>query len=261
MTRWAGVAVRQLSAEQRVYWRNYGAAFFTFLLPILTLVFVGGLARNATVDGEPYATFFVPGMLAMAVVVTAFAGLSITLVIRRESGILKRIRGTPLPPALYLGALIGSVILVLALEVVLVLVLGSVAFDVPSPVHGPLLVVLCALGAACFAPLGIALSPFVRSAEGSSATVNAIYLPMLFLSGAFFPLDLPAGRRAGRRPRPAADAAARGAASRLQRRLRRARPRRARRRARLGGRRRRRGGAALQLGAARAVTAPTPDRS
>jgi ABC-2 type transport system permease protein len=194
VTRWAGVAVRQLTAEQRVYWRNVGAAFFTFLLPILTLVFVGGLARNATVDGEPYATFFVPGMLAMAVVVTAFAGLAITLVIRRESGILKRIRGTPLPPALYLGALIGSITLVLALEVVLVLVLGSVAFDVPAPVHGPLLVVLCALGAACFAPLGVALSPFVRSAEGSSAVVNAVYLPMLFLSGAFFPLDrLPTG--------------------------------------------------------------------
>jgi ABC-2 type transport system permease protein len=188
VSRWTAVAVRQLAAEQRVYWRNYGAAFFTFLLPILILVFVGGLARNATVDHEPYATFFVPGMLAMAVVVTAFAGLAITLVIRRESGVLKRVRGTPLPPALYLGALIASVTLVLALEVVLVLLLGALAFDVPAPVHGPLVVVLCALGAACFAPLGVAVSRFVRSAEGSSATVNAIYLPMLFLSGAFFPL-------------------------------------------------------------------------
>jgi ABC-2 type transport system permease protein len=196
MSRMAAMALRQLRAEQRVYWRNYGAAFFTFLLPILTLVFVGGLARSATVDGQPYADFFVPGMLAMAVVVTAFAGLAITLTIRRENGILKRVRGTPLPPALYLGALVASVTLVLALEVALVLVVGRVAFDVPAPVHGPLVLLLCALGAACFAPLGVALSRFVRSAEGSSATVNAVYLPMLFLSGAFFPLHrLPDGVR------------------------------------------------------------------
>jgi ABC-2 type transport system permease protein len=187
--RWTAVAARQVAVEQRVYWRNRGAAFFTFLLPVLTLVFVGGLARDATVDGQPYATFFVPGMLAMAVVVTAFAGLAITLVIRRESGVLKRVRGTPLPPAVYLGALIGSIVVVLALEVVVVLVLGRIAFDVPAPEHAALLVTLCLLGAAAFAPLGIALSRYVRSAEGSSATVNAVYLPMLFLSGAFFPLD------------------------------------------------------------------------
>ena len=98
--------LRQVSAEQRVYWRNVPSAFFTFFLPILFLVFLGLFGRDRIVDGRPYAVFFVPGMLGMAVVMTTFAGLAITLVIRRERGMLKRVRGTPLPPLVYLGALV-----------------------------------------------------------------------------------------------------------------------------------------------------------
>ena len=84
--------LRQVSAEQRVYWRNGASAFFTFFLPILFLVFLGLFGRDRIVDGRPYADFFVPGVLGMAVVMTTFAGLAITLVIRRERGMLKRVR-------------------------------------------------------------------------------------------------------------------------------------------------------------------------
>jgi ABC-2 type transport system permease protein len=125
----------------------------------------------------------------MAVVVTTFGGLAITLTIRRESGILKRMRGTPLPPSLYLGALIASIVVVLAAESVIVLLLGHLAFDVPLPARPSALVAVIALGAACFSALGVALSSFVPNADGSSAVVNAVYLPMLFLSGAFFPVE------------------------------------------------------------------------
>ncbi len=127
--------VRQVSAEQRVYWRNGASAFFTFFLPILFLVFLGLFGRDRIVDGRPYADFFVPGMLGMAVVMTTFAGLAITLVIRRERGMLKRVRGTPLPPIVYLGALVTSTAVVLALEAIVVLFLGDIAFGVPLPSH------------------------------------------------------------------------------------------------------------------------------
>jgi ABC-2 type transport system permease protein len=183
------LAARQLAAEQRLYWRNRGAAFFTFLLPILFLLAFGALGRNADVQGEPYSHFFVPGMLAMAVVVTTFAGLAITLVIRREAAILKRIRGTPLSPALYLAAMVASLVVVLVAEIAVVLLLGRVAFGVPIPERLDELAAVIALGAACFAALGIATSAYVPTAEGSSALVNAIYLPVLFLSGAFFPVS------------------------------------------------------------------------
>ena len=132
-------------------------------------------------------------MLGMAVVMTTFAGLAITLVIRRERGMLKRVRGTPLPPLVYLGALVTSTAVVLALEGLVVLLLGDVAFDVPLPENWWEIVLLMVLGAACFAGIGIAVTRFVPNAEGSSAVVNAIYLPVLLLSGAFFPVDdLPA---------------------------------------------------------------------
>jgi ABC-2 type transport system permease protein len=183
---------RQVRSEQRLYWRNGPAAFFTFLLPIVFLAFFGILGRDRTVRGEPYAHFFVPGMLGMAVLVTTFAGLAITLTIRRDRGILKRVRGTPLPPAEYLGGLVASTVIVLAIESIVVLVLGRYAFDVPLPGRWWELVGLVVLGAASFAPLGVAATRFVPNAEGSSAVVNAIYLPVLFLSGAFFPVsDMP----------------------------------------------------------------------
>jgi ABC-2 type transport system permease protein len=106
---------------------------------------------------------------------------------------LKRVRGTPLPPIVYLGALVTSTALVLGLEALVVLFLGDVAFGVPLPSRWYEIVLLVGLGAASFAGIGIAVTRFVPNAEGSSAVVNAMYLPVLFLSGAFFPVHgLPA---------------------------------------------------------------------
>ncbi len=185
--------LRQLRAEQLLFWRNRGAAFFTFLLPLLLLGLLGVIGRDETVDGRPYADYFVPGMLGVAVVMTTFAGLAITLTIRRERGILKRVRGTPLPPGEYLAALVVSTALVLALEAVVVLAVGSLLLGVDVPAAWWQVVLLVLFGACCFAGLGIAVTRLVPSAEGSSAVVNAIYLPVLIVSGSFYPVDdLPA---------------------------------------------------------------------
>jgi ABC-2 type transport system permease protein len=179
---------RQVRAEQRLFWRNRGSAFFTFLLPLIFLGFLALVGRDKEVDGRPYADHFVPGMLGVAVVMTTFAGLAITLTIRRERGILKRMRGTPLPPAEYLAALVVSTALVLAVEALVVLLVGRAFLDVEVP-RPHELIGLVLLGAACFAGLGIAVTRLVPNAEGSSAVINAIYLPVLVLSGAFYPVD------------------------------------------------------------------------
>ena len=123
----------------------------------------------------------------------AFAGLAITLVVRREAGLLKRVRGTPLTPATYLSAVIGSTVVVIGLQVVAQLLLGVFLLDADWP-ERPLAFVFAILtGAAAFAALGIAITTIVRTAEGSSAVVNAIYLPMAFISGVFFSTaDMPA---------------------------------------------------------------------
>jgi ABC-2 type transport system permease protein len=126
-------------------------------------------------------------MLGYGAATTAFAGLALILVARRELGILKRIRSTPLPPATYLVAVLTSIMLVFALQAVSLFVLGKVLKSTPWPQNVVSLALALALGAAVFAALGLALTGFIRSLEGSSAIVNVIVLPMAFLSGSFGP--------------------------------------------------------------------------
>jgi ABC-2 type transport system permease protein len=126
-------------------------------------------------------------MLGYGAATTAFAGLALILVARRELGILKRIRSTPLPPPTYLVAVLTSIMLVFALQAVSLFVLGKVLKSTPWPQNVVSLVLALALGAAVFAALGLALTGFIRSLEGSSAIVNVIVLPMAFLSGSFGP--------------------------------------------------------------------------
>lgn len=185
--------LHQLRAEQRLYWRSRELAFFTFLLPVLFLVLLGSVYGDDEIEGVRGSSYLVAGMLGYGVAATAFAGLAIFVVIRRESGILKRLRATPLPPPTYIAAVLGSTLIAFALESLALIALGRLLFDVGLPSRIFSLVSVLLLGAATFAALGLGLTALVRSAEGSSATVNAVYLPMTFISGAFFsPQSFPA---------------------------------------------------------------------
>jgi ABC-2 type transport system permease protein len=138
------------------------------------------------IEGITAATYLLVGLLGYGVAATAFASLAITLVVRREAGLLKRVRGTPLSPATYLAAVIGSMVIVIALQVVAQLLIGRYVLDADWPSAPGAFAFAILFGAAAFAALGVAITIVVRSAEGSSAVVNAIYLPMAFISGAFF---------------------------------------------------------------------------
>jgi ABC-2 type transport system permease protein len=189
--------LRELRAQQRLYWRSREAAFFTFLLPIIFLVLLGSVYGDDEIDGISGSTYLLAGLLGYAVVATAFAGLAITLVLRRESGVLKRVRGTPLPTGVYLAAVIVSTLVVLALAAVAMILIGHFLLDAAWPEAPFALAVVLLLGAVVFAALGLALTGAVRSAEGASAIVNAIYLPLVFISGVFFSVDaMPAFLRA-----------------------------------------------------------------
>ena len=177
---------RELLAQQRLFWRSRESAFFTFLLPIILLVLLGSAYGDEEVDGVQASTFLLAGFLGYGIVATAFAGLAISIVVRRESGVLKRVRGTPLPPSVYLGAVIASTFVVIALETVSQLLVGKYLLDADWPVAPLAFVAAVVLGVAAFAALGLAITGLVKNAEGSSAIVNAIYLPMAFISGVFF---------------------------------------------------------------------------
>lgn len=139
------------------------------------------------IDGQPAGRVLLAGLLGYAAATTTFAGLAIFIVVRRENGVLKRLRATPLPPVVYIAALLASTLLVFALEAAAMILLARVAYHVGIPDALGSLAVALLLGAACFTALGIALTPAIRSAEGASAVVNLIVLPMAFLSGSFGP--------------------------------------------------------------------------
>ncbi|MHB1244727.1 MAG: ABC transporter permease [Gaiellaceae bacterium] len=179
----------QLRAEQLVFWRSREAAIFVFLFPPLLFVLLASVFGDGDVDGTPTSTYLVAGLIAYAVANTALGGLAITLVIRREYGMLKRLRSTPLPAPLYLAAVLLSNLFVVVLQSAVVVGLGVALFGADLPASRLALVLSLALGAASFAGLGLAIAALVRSGEAIAAVVNVIILPMSFLSGSFGPAD------------------------------------------------------------------------
>ena len=175
----------QLRAEQLVFWRSRESAFFVFLFPPLLFV----LLASAFGEDADDATYLVAGLIGYAVANTALAGLAIMLVTRREFGVLKRLRSTPLPAPVYLAATLLSNLIVVALQSAAVVALGLLLFDAEGPEDLASLVLALAIGAAAFAGLGLAAAALIRSAEAVAAVVNVVVLPMSFLSGSFGSAD------------------------------------------------------------------------
>jgi ABC-2 type transport system permease protein len=180
--------LHQLRFEQLSFWRTREAAFFIFAFPILLLLLLGSV-YDGEIEGHPAANWLLIGMLGYGAANTAFGGLAITLVLRREYAQLKRIRGTPLPAAVYLASVVLSSLLVFALQSVAIYALGTLLFDAELPDRPLSLALALLFGAAAFTGLGLAAAAVIRSAEGVSPVVNFVVLPMAFLSGSFGPTD------------------------------------------------------------------------
>ena len=183
---WLRPFVHQLRAEQLVFWRSREASLFIFLFPLLLFVLLGSV-YSGKIYGVPAAQALLAGLLGYGCANTAFAGLAIQLVIRRENAILKRLRATPLPAPVYIAALLVSTLLVYVLQTVALFAVGRAFYGTPLPSAFGSLLLAVVFGAAAFAALGVATASLIRSAEGSSAVVNFILLPMAFLTGSFGP--------------------------------------------------------------------------
>lgn len=184
--------VHQLRFEQRIFWRSREAAVFVFIFPLLLYALLGSV-YGGTIDKSPAVDVLLAGLFGYGAANTALAGLAIILVSRREAGVLKRLRSTPLQPATYLAAVLISTLVIFALQSVGLLALGGLAFGASMPANWVGFAATIVLGVACFAALGLAAASLIRSAEGVSAVVNVIVLPMAFLSGSFGPTrDYPA---------------------------------------------------------------------
>jgi ABC-2 type transport system permease protein len=178
----AALTWRQYRLERRMFWRNPTAAFFNFLVPLLFLALFGAIfsANQKNLD------VIVPGIAGMAVLSTTFSALAYNMTFLREQGILKRIHGTPIPSGAYLLGIAGNAVMNTALQIVLITLAGRLFFDVGWPKDVLELVVFVALGVLCFASLGVALSHLIPNFESAAAYVNAIFLPVIFVSGVFY---------------------------------------------------------------------------
>ncbi len=179
--------VHELKGELRLYTRSKELAFFTFMLPIIFFVLLGSVyADSDRINGYRGPDYLLTGMLGYGVAATAFSGLAILLVLRRESGVLKRLRATPLPAPTYIAAMLFTTLIAFAVEAIVLVALGMFLFDAEFPKNPASVVAVLLFGGAAFAVLGVGVSGLVRRAEGASAVITALYLPLSFVSGAFF---------------------------------------------------------------------------
>jgi ABC-2 type transport system permease protein len=188
-------AMRQLRFTNKAFWRNPASAFFTFAFPLMFLVIFTSLLGDGQVEIRSYeldtTTYYVGAMAAFGVVSACFTNIAITTTFNRDAGVLKRLRGTPLPAPVYLIARVLHAMVVGALLVTITLLFGMVVYDSPMPSGSPLLefVVTFLVGSLSFTALALALTAAIPNAEASPPIVNAAILPLLFLSGIFIPLE------------------------------------------------------------------------
>jgi ABC-2 type transport system permease protein len=174
----ASLAWRQYRLERRLFWRNPSAAFFNFLLPLLFLA-AGGVILSGN---QNQLNKLVPSIAGMSVMSTTFTALSYNVVFLRERGVLKRIHGTPLPTISYFGGVAANAITNTALQVAIVVVAGRVFFGIGWPKDWLELIVFVVAGVICFAALGVAFAHAIPNFESTAAYVNAVFLPVVFVS-------------------------------------------------------------------------------
>jgi ABC-2 type transport system permease protein len=176
------LAWQQFRFERRLFWRNPSALFFNFSLPVIFLLLIASVFSLDQHDLQ----ILVPGIAGMAVMTTTFNALAFNLTFIREQGIIKRMRGTPLPSISYFGGVLGNAVMNAAVQVALIVVVGHVLYDVSWPQNWLTLVVFTALGVTAFGALGVAFAQVIPNFDSAPAYVNAFFLPMLFISGAFY---------------------------------------------------------------------------
>lgn len=188
--------MQQVRLEQRSFWRNPESAFFNFAMPPGVLLIFGAMSAHERIPGRTdikSLTLFVPGLLAFAVVVCAYGNLAATLTQLRTSGVLKRMRATPLRPSVYIASHLTSTLVTATLISMVTIALGALAFAVvPLGVALPQLALVLTLGIVCFAALGVAISGVIPTTDAAGAITNGTYLPLAMVSGVFSArLELP----------------------------------------------------------------------
>jgi ABC-2 type transport system permease protein len=188
------LVAHQLRYDLLLILRDPQSRFFTIVLPLIFLILLTSLFGNHThfIDGHAIknSTYYVPGISTLGIIATSFVNLVITITGQRESGVLKRRRSTPVPAwVLIASRALTSAILAIVI-VALIVVIGRIAYGVHIPGSTlPAFVLGVVIGAAVFCCLAFAASSFIRNEDSAQPIIQAITLPLYFISGIFVPKD------------------------------------------------------------------------
>ena len=192
---WGRLTWTSMRSQNRTFWRNPVAAFFTLGLPLIMLVLFGSLfSRDVDVGFGliSAAQFYTPSLAAFTAANAALANLGITLAFQRQFGLLKRIRGTPLPPSAFLAGSLASAVWIALLGTLIMMLVGVLFFDVGiAAAKIPAAIVSFCVGTAAFAGLGLTLAALAPSGNTAPAVSNAVILPMAFVSNIFVAVEDP----------------------------------------------------------------------
>jgi ABC-2 type transport system permease protein len=192
------LVLHQFRYDQKAFRRNPASLFFTVAFPVILLLIFATVFGGQTVEvrgGIETTAYYVPAIITLSVISATMQSLAMSLVIAREDGRLKRGRGTPMPAWVFIAGRIGNSIVVALLMLALLAAIGRIGYGVGIPWGRlPAIVLTLVVGTAAFCCLGIALTAAIPSQDAAAPIVNALLLPLYFLSGVFIPDDqLPSG--------------------------------------------------------------------
>ncbi len=186
------LVAHQLRYDLLVTWRNPQSRFFAIALPVIFLILLCSIFGNHTIDVGGHqiknSTYYVPGISTLGIVAVSFVNLVITVTAQRESGVLKRRRSTPVPAWVLIASRTLTAVILAYILVVVMVVIGRLAYGVHLPSATiPAYALAVAVGAICFCCLSFAVASFIRSEDSAQPTIQAIVLPLYFISGVFIP--------------------------------------------------------------------------
>ena len=188
---------QQVRYQNRLFWRTPVAAFFTIAFPLMFLLLFSVLfgTEEFEITGRgmfSVAQFYAPALAVFAAASATYTNIGVGTAIARDEGVLKRFRGTPLPPWTYMAGRIGSGVWIAFIATVVMMTVGVVAFNVDLELSKmPAALVTFVVGAACFAALGLALAAASPTGDSAPAVANATILPLAFVSDVFIAMDNP----------------------------------------------------------------------
>lgn len=181
----------QIRYQLLMFWRTPVALFFTILLPLIMLLLFNSLFGDETVTVEggqerPVRQFYTGGLAVFTAVSATYTNLANMVPIRREQGVMKRWRGTPLPTGAYIGGFVGSALVLALLGTMLMLGIGYVFYDLEvDAAKLPAAALTFVIGVSAFAALGMMVAALVPTAASAGAVANATILPLAFVSNVF----------------------------------------------------------------------------